>query len=89
MLAVLEISQPCFQSWGVVFADHLTICDDFGCTGDGGPLACGIEEGNIDFGVVLEIVGFAGFGVGVEEKVDATAFLYEDVVLASRTNIRW
>ena len=75
MLAVLEIPQPSFQCWCIVFANGFAVRDDGGFTRNGGPFAAGIEEGNIDFGVVIEIVGLARFGVGVEEEVNAATFL--------------
>ena len=75
VLAVLEVAEPGFEAGGVVFADHVAVGDDGCFAGDGGPFASGVEEGDVDFGVGFEVVGFAGFGVGVEEEVDAAAFL--------------
>lgn len=42
---------------------------------DGGPFAGAVEEGDVDCGVGFDVVGFAAFGVGVKEKVNAVAFL--------------
>ena len=75
MLAILQIAKPCFQGRRVVFADRLTVSDDIGLAGDRGPFARGIEEGDVDFGFGLEVIGFAGFCVGVEKKVNAASFL--------------
>lgn len=75
MLAILQIAKPSLQCWRVVFADRLTISDYVGFAGDGSPFAGGVEEGDVDLGLGLEIVGFAGFGVGVEKEVNAASFL--------------
>lgn len=88
MGAVSEVAEPGFEAGGVVFADGVAVGDDGGVAGDGGPFAGGIQEGDVDFGVRVQVVGFAGFGVGVEEEVDAAAFLllgeHECVSYASR-----
>lgn len=75
MLAILQVAKPRFQGRRVVFANRLTVSDDVGFAGDGGPFAGGIEEGDIDLGFGFEIIGFAGFGVGVEKQVNAASFL--------------
>lgn len=75
MLAVLQIAKPCFQGRGVVFADRLTVSDNVGFTGNGGPFASGIEKGNVDLGFRLQIVGFARFRIGMEKEVNTTSFL--------------
>lgn len=67
MLAILQVAKPCLQGRRVVFADHLTISDNVGFAGNRGPLAGGIEEGNVNLGFGLEVIGFAGFSVGVEQ----------------------
>ena len=77
MFAVAKIAEPGFEAGGVVFADHVTVGDDGGFARDRGPFASGVEEGDVDFGVGFEVVGFAGFGVGVEEEVNATTFLFK------------
>lgn len=77
MRAVVEITQPSFQRWSIVLADEFAVSDDLGFTGDGGPFAAGVEEGDVDFGIGFQVIGFAGFGVGVEEEVEAAAFLYD------------
>jgi hypothetical protein len=75
MRAVAEVAQPRLQLRAVVLLDRGAVGDDARGAGEGGPFAAGVEEGDVDGGIVLEVVGFAGFGVGVEEEVDATALL--------------
>jgi hypothetical protein len=75
MLTIAEVAQPRLELRAVVLPDGGAIGDDAGRAGEGGPFAGRVEEGDVDRGVVLEIVGFAGFGVGVEEEVDAAARL--------------
>ena len=48
---------------------------DFRDAGHGGPLAGSVEEGDVDVGVGGQGVGLAGFGVCMEEEVDAAVFL--------------
>lgn len=75
VLAVAEITDPRLQRGAVVLMDELAVGDDLGLAGDGGPFAGRLEEGEVDFGVFFEVVCFAGFGIGVEDQVDAVAFL--------------
>lgn len=75
MLPVLQIAKPCFQGRGVVFANRLTVSDNVGFAGDGGPFARRIEEGNVDLGFRLQIIGFARFRIGMEKEVNAASFL--------------
>jgi hypothetical protein len=79
---VAEVAEPRLQSRGVVFLDSGAVGEDAGFAGDGGPLAAVVEEGDVDGGVGGDIVGLAGFGVGVEDEVDAAGFLYESFVSA-------
>lgn len=72
---IFEIAQPALERGRIVFVDDVAV-GDHGCyPGDGGPFARGIEEGNVDCRVRFEVVCFSGFGVGVEDVVDAAAFL--------------
>lgn len=75
MLAVLQVAKPCFQGRRVVFADHLPVSDNVGFAGNRGPLAGGVEEGDVDLGFGLEVIGLAGFSVGVEQEINAATFL--------------
>lgn len=75
MGSIFQIPQPRLQRRRIIFANHLAIDDNFGFAANGSPFAGGIEEGDVDFGVGFQVVGFAGFGVGVEEEVDAAALL--------------
>jgi len=56
---------------------EVAVGDDVGFAGDGGPFAGVVEEAEVDVGVVFEVVGLAGFGVCVEDEIDAVAFLGE------------
>ena len=66
MGTILEITQPSLKGWRVVFADRFAVCDDVGLAADACPLSCRIEESDVDFGVRIQIVGLARFGVRVE-----------------------
>ena len=76
VLAVLEITEPGFERRRVELANLLPVGLDGGDAGDGRPLAGVVEEAEVDFAVALEVVGLAGLGVGVEDQVDAVAFLH-------------
>ena len=75
MCTIFEIAQPGLELLRVVLVDHVAVDDHIGGAGDGGPFACTVEEGHVDVVVFGEVVGFAGFGVGVEDQVDAAGFL--------------
>lgn len=86
--AVAQVAEPGLEVRGVVGLDLLSVGEDAGFAADGGPFAGGVEEANVDFGVGFEIVGLAGFGVGVEEEVDAVAFLVWGKVVLEKS-VRW
>ena len=67
MGTIFEVAQPSFESGGVVFADHLTVCDNVGFATDACPLAGGIEERDIDFGIGFQIVRLARLCVGMKK----------------------
>ena len=67
MLAVPQVSEPGFESGGVVFMYHVAVSDDICLPADRSPFAARVEEGDVDFGVGFQVIGFAGFGVGVED----------------------
>ena len=73
--AIAEVANPGLELLRVVFLDNIAITDHRSFAADRSPLACAVEEGDIDGRVGIEIVGLAGFGVGVEDEVDATGFL--------------
>jgi hypothetical protein len=75
VLAVTEVANPCLQSGRVVLADNLTVCLDACVARDGCPLARGVDEANVDGRLVLDVVGLARLGVGVEEEVKAVSLL--------------
>lgn len=76
VFAVLEVPEPGFEGGGIVFANFGAVGLDGGVAGDGGPFAGRVDEGEVDVGVCGEVVGLAGFGVGVEDEVEAVAFLF-------------
>ena len=75
VLAVTEITHPRLERGAVVLLDGGAVGEDLGRAGDGGPFAGGVEEGDVDGRVLVEIVSLAGLGIGVEEEVDATSLL--------------
>lgn len=77
MRAVTQIAQPGLELWAVVFGDEAAVRDDLGVPADRGPVAGGGEEGDVDVFVGFEVVGLAGFGVGVEEEGEAVVFLFD------------
>jgi hypothetical protein len=79
VLAVAEVSQPGLQALGVVLADTRAVGLNLCGTGDGSPLAVGVDEADVDIGGVVEIVSLAGLGVGVKDEVDAVALLLSNV----------
>lgn len=74
--AVAQVAEPGLEPGRVVLADFGAVGEDAGFARDRGPLARGVEEAEVDFRVRFEVVGFAGLGVGVEDEVDAVAFLW-------------
>lgn len=76
MRAVTEVADPCLQCGRVVLPDNFAVRLYGSVAGDGCPLAGWSDEGDIDGRVRLEVVGLAGFGVGVEEELEAVALLY-------------
>lgn len=75
VLAVTKITNPSLQSWGVVLPNNITVGLDRGMARDGGPLARGVDEPNVDRRVLLKVIGLARLGVGVEEEIEAVALL--------------
>lgn len=73
--AVAQVTDPGLEGRGVVFLDDGAVGDDACGARDAGPAAVGGAEGDVDVRVGFEVVGFAGFGVCVEEEIDATGFL--------------
>jgi hypothetical protein len=67
MGAVAQISDPGLQRRRVVLLDVGAVSADAGLAADGRPFAGRGEEGQVDVGVGGEVVGFARFGVGVED----------------------
>jgi hypothetical protein len=78
VLAVAEISQPGLEALRVVLAHTGAVGLDLGLAGDGSPLAAGVNEADVDVGRVVEVVGLAGLGVGVEDEVNAVLLLIEE-----------
>ena len=75
VLAVTEVAEPRLEGGGVVLLDARAVGLNGSGAGDAGPLAGVVEEGEVDFGVLLEVVGLARLGVGVEDEVDAVVLL--------------
>lgn len=75
VLAISEIAHPRLQRGRVILLYPLTVGLNGRFAGHGSPLAAGVEESEVDFGVGVEIVGLAGFRVGVEDKVNTIALL--------------
>lgn len=67
MFPITEIAQPCFKCRGIVFLDNGTVGYDARDARHRGPFAGGVEEGDVDVWVGIDVVGLAGFGVGVED----------------------
>ena len=67
MLAILQVAKPRFQGRRVVFSDHFSVSDDVGFARNRSPFAGGVQKGDVDLGFGFEVVGFTGFGVGVEK----------------------
>jgi len=80
--AVAEIPDPGLQALGVVLLDLGAVGLDAGLAADAGPFARGSKEGQVDVVVEVEVVGLAGFGVGVEDQVDAVALLLNGSVVS-------
>ena len=72
---VTKVAQPGFEGRRVVRLDLGTIRDDRRIARDRRPLPRAVEESQVDFGMGGQIIRLAGFGVGMEQKVDAIAFL--------------
>lgn len=89
MFPIPQIAQPRFQRYRVIFAYHCTISNDVCLSRDGSPLAGRIEKGNIDLRVGLQIVGFAGLGVGMKYEIDAIAFLFRGRGSTLATEMCW
>ncbi len=77
VLPIAEITHPGFQLLGVVLLDDGAVGVDTRGAAYAGPLAAGVEEGDVDGRIGFEVVGFSRFGVGEEEDVDAAALLWE------------
>jgi hypothetical protein len=91
MLAVTEVTQPGLERRRVVFANNLAVGLDGCMAADRCPLARGCDEGDVYARVRAKVVRLAGFGVGVEEEVEAVALLYIQLALQVRpiaTDIR-
>lgn len=75
VLAVTEVAEPGLERRRVVLLDAGAVGLDGSGAGDAGPLAGVVEESEVDLGVLLEVVGLAGLGVGVEDEVNAVVLL--------------
>ena len=55
--AVSEVTQPRLELRAVVLLHHGTVCDDACLARDGRPVAGAVEEGDVDVGIALQLVG--------------------------------
>jgi hypothetical protein len=86
VLSITEVAEPGLERRRVVLLDAGAIGLDGSGAGDAGPLAGVVEESEIDLRVLLEVVGLAGLGVGVEDEVDAVVLLRCRVSTSVRFN---
>jgi hypothetical protein len=89
MLSIAQVTNPGLQAGGVVLVDDGAVGEDRGRAGEGGPFAGGVQEGDVDVPVGGEVVGLAGFGVGVEEEVDAAVLLFRQSVYGAQMWCHW
>lgn len=75
MDSVSQIPQPGLQVGVVMLLDEGPVPDDAGHAADGRPLARAVEEADVDVRIAGEVVRLTGFGIGVEEEIDAAGFL--------------
>jgi hypothetical protein len=75
VLSIAKVAEPRLERGRVVLLDARAVGLDGSGAGDAGPLAGVVEEGEVDLGVLLEVVGLARLGVGVEDEVDAVVLL--------------
>jgi len=75
VLAVTEVAEPGLKGRRVVLLDAGAVGLDGSGAGNAGPLAGVVEEGEVDVGVLLQVIGLAGLGVGVEDEIDAVVLL--------------
>lgn len=81
MRTIAEVTQPGFERWRVVGSHDVTVRYHGSLAANRGPLACAVEEGDVDIRIRFQIVSLAAFGVGVEEQVNTAIFL--DRILVS------
>jgi hypothetical protein len=81
VLAITEVAEPGLERCRVVLLDAGAVGLDGSGAGDAGPLAAVVEESEVDVRVLLEVVGLAGLGVGVEDEIDAVVLLRSEISL--------
>jgi hypothetical protein len=59
MFSITQVSQPCLQRRRIVFLDDRAVSDDLRGSGNGGPFARRVQEGDVDVRVGLDVGGFA------------------------------
>ena len=75
MYPIAKITEPGFKCWRIVSPHVFTVRDHGRLAANRGPFARAVEEGDIDVGIRVEIVGLSAFRVGVEDQIDPTVFL--------------
>lgn len=86
VLSITQIAEPGLERRVVVLLDEGAVGDDLGQAADGCPLPGSVQEGNVDVGVLGELVCLVGLGVGVEEQID-TSILLPGVLARCSPNI--
>lgn len=76
MFAVAKVTDPCLQRRRVVLLDDTAVRFNGCVAGYGSPFAGVVDKADVDGGVRLKVVGLAGLGVGVKEKIKTIALLY-------------
>jgi hypothetical protein len=59
MLSITQITNPTLEISRVVLMDHVTAGDDLCVAANRSPFSRAIDEGDVDLGVGLEVVGLA------------------------------
>lgn len=75
MGTIAEITQPRFKCLGIIFLDGFPVSYNARGARDGSPFARRVEERDVNMRVGLEVIGFAGFRVGVEDEIDTAILL--------------
>lgn len=76
MNTIFEITKPRFQAGVIVFVEGFLIVDNGCVPRDRCPLPMlRVQKGNVDTGIILEMIGFSGLAVGMKNQTDTSLFL--------------